>query len=113
MKRTLYFILLMLIASTVLTSCSQKPEDIKLSDLKTPCDYLDAIEKCVDSAIETIGNKSYDDLDENEKKHLKSLKKKIIQIGQAADKKYTEAKGEECESFDRIRAKATLVDRYW
>ena len=91
-------------ASFMLTSCSQKPTEIKLSDLDTACDYVDAIEKCVDAIIEL---KDYEgELPEEKQEYARQLNEKITEIGKAADKKkITEADVEECKNFETVQNK--------
>ena len=79
-------------ASFMLTSCSQKPTEIKLSDLDTACDYVDAIEKCVDAIIEL---KDYEgELPEEKQEYARQLNEKI-----------TEADVEECKNFETVQNK--------
>ena len=99
-----------IIASSMLISCSQKPTEIKLSDLKTACDYVDAIEKCFDALIELTGDmENFDDLPKNEQEYAKQLEDKLEEIGKAAEKKYTEAEIKECENFERVKEKSEKV----
>ena len=92
-------------ASMIMVSCTEKAEDIQLSDLKTVCDYVDAMEKVCDAAIKTRGDKSLEDLSQEEKDYLKVLKAKAKDIGKAAKKKYTEKEAKECSNFERMDAK--------
>ena len=99
-----------IIASAMLLSCSQKPTEIKLSDLNTACDYVDAIEKCFDALIELKGeNENFDDLPEDQQEYAEQLEDKLEEIGEAAEKKYTEAEIKECENFERVLEKSKKV----
>jgi len=95
--------------SFMLTSCSQKPTEIKLSDLYTACDYMDAAEKCIDAIIENKGDsKSISELPEEKQEYAKQLKRKLREIGRAAEKKFTISEVKECKNFERIQEKRHL-----
>ena len=94
--------------------CTQKPENIKLSDLKTACDYIDALEKCGDAIIKLKklaliryqeGGNSLEDFSQE----IKVLQEKIEVIGKAGDKKFTKDEFNECPSFDRIKEKMNKI----
>lgn len=51
MKKVMAILGVALFTSMIMLGCTQKPENIKLSDLKTACDYIDALEKCGDAII--------------------------------------------------------------
>ena len=92
--------------SLMFTSCSQKPTEIKLSDLYTVCDYMDAAEKCIDAIIENKGDaKSISELPEEKQEYAQQLKQKLRKIGKAAEKKFTISEAKECKSFERIQEK--------
>ncbi len=111
MKKLMTIFGAMLIASFMLTSCSQNPTEIKISDLKTACDYLHAAEKCMDALIELKGEvKDFDELPENKQKYAEQVYEKMEEILEAAEKKYTEKEGMECKSFERIASKAEALD---
>jgi len=38
--------------AVVFSSCSSRPEDINVADLKEPCDFLNAVEQVVGAMIE-------------------------------------------------------------
>jgi hypothetical protein len=74
MKKVMTTLGAIIIASAMLLSCSQKPTEIKLSDLNTACDYVDAIEKCFDALIELKGeNENFDDLPEDQQDQVFSV----------------------------------------
>jgi hypothetical protein len=111
MKKAIKIFFTVIFILSMLTSCSQKPTEIKLSDLVTACDYLEAMEKCFDAKQELKKevDELYDGNIKNVPKEIKEyankLKRKQRQIGKALQKKYTEAEWEECESYERIDAK--------
>ena len=103
-----------LFTSMILLGCTQKPENIKLSDLKTACDYIDALEKCGDAIIKLKklaliryqeGGNSLEDFSQE----IKVLQEKIEVIGKAGDKKFTKDEFNECPSFDRIKEKMNKI----
>ncbi len=107
-----------LFTSMILLGCTQKPENIKLSDLKTACDYIDALEKCGDAIIKLKNleihaliryqegsGKSLEDFSQE----INVLQEKIDVIGKAGDKKFTKDEFNECPSFDRIKEKMNKI----
>lgn len=93
-------------------ACSDRPEDIKLSDLDTACEYIDAVERCADVILKIMDGKDFDDLDdlkEESVERLENLTFKIQQIVRAADKKYTTDELEECPNYDDVEDKFDLI----
>ena len=48
MKKVMMVIIAFSFASMIMSSCTQKAEDIKLSDLKTACEIVSALIKVAD-----------------------------------------------------------------
>jgi hypothetical protein len=118
------------------SSFAQRPEDIKLSNLKTACDYTSAIEKLADAALKIKTEQNYEF--ENSQEHLDLLENKLKDILEAGRKKFTEAEFRECpnwknqtkkmnrafynnsgsfvddeeEEYDQSKPDSTPVDRY-
>ena len=122
-------------ASITMLSCTQKAEDIKLSDLKTACDFVSALGKVADAGIkweekydkvrkedefdsEAASKSESGGLEELEiyNKRIKEkedklwaerevLKKKLREITEAAGKKYTEIEVKECPDFEMLEKK--------
>ena len=105
MKNLAKSIAVVLFASMGAIGCTQKPEDIKLSELESTCDYVDAIEICVDAAIEMMGDKEFEDLSEEEKEYLEVIEDKLEDIERAGSKKFTESEVKECPNFERVKEK--------
>ena len=114
MKKVMTILGVALFTSMILLGCTQKPENIKLSDLKTACDYIDALEKCGDAIIKLKklaliryqeGGNSLEDFSQE----IKVLQEKIEVIGKAGDKKFTKDEFNECPSFDRIKEKMNKI----
>jgi len=105
-------------ASFMLTSCSQEPTEIKLSDLDTACDYQDAIEKCLDAIIEikddnnintALSSSNVSELPEEQQEIMRQLESKWMEIELAAKKKFTTAEMEECPNFEKFLEKYKTV----
>ena len=113
-------------ASMTMLSCTQKAEDIKLSDLKTACDIVNALIKVADAGIkweEKYDKEIKEDDFDSEKEGLEIyqkrikekeeklwaerevLKKKLREIIEAAGKKYTAAEIRECPNFEIVEKK--------
>ena len=104
MKKTYAILSSLLCITLLLTNCSQKLEEIKLSDLKTVCDYVDAIENIFDEIIEISSKES--SISKDDKEQIKSLMNKLEDINEAGGRKYTKKEMMECEGFNRIKEKA-------
>lgn len=89
----------------MLIHCAPKPEELKLADLKTACDYVDALESLADEVIRIQGDRPKEKWTEEEKGRIKLLQKKAREVGEAADKKYTEAEFRECPNFGDLEKK--------
>ena len=111
MKNTITAFVSLLLISVLASGCSSDPRDIKLSDLKSACDYVDAAEKVLDAAIAIGDNKDLEKLTEADKKEIKELEDKMEEIGKAAEKKYTEAEVMECKSFERVKEKVDAAEK--
>ena len=114
MKKVMTILGVALFTSMILLGCTQKPENIKLTDLKTACDYIDALEKCGDAIIKLKklaliryqeGGNSLEDFSQE----INVLQEKIDVIGKAGDKKFTKDEFNECPSFDRIKEKMNKI----
>ena len=114
MKKVMTILGVALFTSMIMLGCTQKPENIKLSDLKTACDYIDALEKCGDAIIKLKklaliryqeGGNSLEDFSQE----INVLQEKIDVIGKAGDKKFTKDEFNECPSFDRIKEKMNKI----
>ncbi len=103
MKKLLMIFGAVIFTSIMLSSCSQKPLEIKLSSLHTACDYIDAMEICIDAIIENKGEaKSIRELPEEKQDYAKKLKQKMREIEKAGMKKFTKAEVKECNNFERV-----------
>ena len=114
MKKIMTILGVALFASMIMGGCAQKPENIKLSDLETVCDYLDAMGKCGDAMIKTMENKKREDLSQEDKDYMNVLRDKMKDINKAAVKKYTDEEAKECPSFEAVKEKmAKITENIW
>ncbi len=118
------------LASITMLSCTQKAEDIKLSDLKTACEVVSSLGKVADAQIKNEKDRDEKDgeLEESrseisdpealeklikeqaevEKKYWDYrdvLKKKLNEIMEVAEKKYTVKELKECPDIDIVSKK--------
>jgi hypothetical protein len=84
-------------------SCSNNADDVKLNDLKTSCDYVDAINTIEENMIMLKGDKKTDQLTPQVKSEMEVWTKKLKEISLAAAKKYTEAEIKECADFEKLK----------
>ena len=117
-------------ASITMLSCTQKAEDIKLSDLKTACEVVSSLGKVADAQIknEKDRDEKYRESEESKfetsdpeeaEKLIKEqaevdkkywdyrdvLKKKLNEIMEVAEKKYTVKELKECPDIDIVSKK--------
>lgn len=90
-----------LLALLLLPSCSQKPADIKLNELNSVCDYMDALVSLSDQYIALVGDRLWADVSPEEQARLDEMENKLEDIGQACEKKYTRAEMKECPSYQK------------
>lgn len=81
-------------------NCTQKPEDINLSELKTACDYIDAYKKLLDASNKIKAEKKGEKIGEIELKQLNLLEKKISQVWDSGYKKYTVEEFKKCPGYN-------------
>ena len=96
------------------SSCSffNKPEDIKLSDLQTVCDFVNAREKIVTAILEIEGNKLFKPSEyAAEKGRIVRLKSKLGDIKEVFSKKYTKIEAKDCDSWHQLVSKEEQLKR--
>jgi hypothetical protein len=91
-----------LFAMLLMPACSPQPADIKLSDLKSVCDYTDAMASLLDQYHKLRDDRSWWQLTYSEQLRINELMGKCVDIKQARDAKYTYAEKNECESRHRV-----------
>lgn len=102
MKKISTYLASALLMLMVLSSCSSRPEDINVADLKEPCDFVDAAVQVLDAIIEiTEDVKSpegfiqgtgvgalMNQLSEDDKKRGQALENKLYEIGEEWERKF-------------------------
>jgi hypothetical protein len=113
MKKVMMVIIAFSFASMTMLSCTQKAEDIKLSDLKTACDFVSAMGKIADAQIKNDKDSNAsiekgtwsEESSKNANAYREVLKNKLQEITEAAGKKYTEIEAKECPDFQMLEKK--------
>ena len=103
MKNSITFLGVILFSSLMLSSCGTDAKDIKLSDLDTACDYVEAMIICAEEMTEIKGNKERrSELSDDEQDEYKEVWDKFRDVSKACRKKYTKAEVEECDDFEEL-----------
>lgn len=89
------------------------PLKIKLADLQSACDYLDAAQKLIIALDEEKGDAQVNELDEVKMKKIIRIFRKMEKVIEASEKKYTEAELKECANYDDVLGKATRLHDEW
>jgi len=111
MKKLRSALLSPILMLVVFASCSSNPEDINITDLEEPCDFIDAIGQCLDAIIEIAeGVDSPDKLSEDDKNRIEALSKKSEEISKKFAEKFDGDEGLDCPSAGEIMIKALKLD---
>jgi Spy/CpxP family protein refolding chaperone len=103
MKKITTFLGAALFASLILSSCGTDAKDIKLSDLDTACDYVEAMIICAEEMTEIKGDHdNRSDLSKDEQEEYKEISQKMRDVSQACRKKFTKAEVKECDDYDEL-----------
>jgi hypothetical protein len=117
MKKLSTYLACALFMAVVFSSCSSRPEDINVADLKEPCDFVDAAVQVLDAIIEiTYDVKSpegfiqgtgalMNQLSEDDKKRGQALGKKIDEIFEEFDEKFGRNFKPDCPNFKAFQEK--------
>jgi benzoyl-CoA reductase/2-hydroxyglutaryl-CoA dehydratase subunit BcrC/BadD/HgdB len=118
-------IILITLITTTLNSCNSKPEEIKLTELKTACDYIKAEESIVDEFLKlqeqhpealkglflfAAGDKPIIETEFTNK--FKKLYKKLEELDNASRMKFTSAEFKECSNTDVLDKKTRQMKLY-
>ncbi|MFN5318777.1 MAG: hypothetical protein ACK5CY_08045 [Bacteroidia bacterium] len=90
-----------------LFGCSGQPEDIKISELTSVCDYTGALLKVCHKINDIAKGRKPEDLSAEEKEFVITLNKKFKDIDRAMGKKFTLTEAKECDEFKELE---TLLD---
>jgi len=111
MKKFSTYLASALLMMVIFTSCSSNPENINITDLEEPCDFVDAIGQCLDAIIEIAeGVDSPDKLSEDDKNRIEALSKKSEEISKKFAEKFDGDEGLDCPSAGEIMIKALKLD---
>jgi len=114
MKKYVSAILLLTAVVVFVVSCGtkgpKKAEDIVVSELRTACDFVDAIEIVVDEVIDVKGEKNWHELEEAEIEKIEKLFAKLEEIDSVAQDKFTEDEAKTCPAYDRVNKKIEAMD---
>ena len=100
-------ILVAFLFATLVISCGNKAKDIDVSELKTECEAVDAMEIVFDEVI-ALGEAvdSEEGASEEQKEEFKSLGEKVQEIGEQSDELgFKESDLEDCPSFEILEKK--------
>jgi hypothetical protein len=102
MKKIILFLTLATLPF-LFNSCGTDAKDIQVSDLETPCDYVDAWVQCVEEMIEIKGDKKDEsEFSAEEKAEYEAVEDKMREIRKAARKNYSLKEVKECENFKKL-----------
>ena len=89
MKKLSSYLACTLFMAVVLSSCSTSPENINVADLEEPCEFVDAMEECLDAMLEIKeGVDSPDELSEPDKNRGQALAEKLEEIMNEGERKF-------------------------
>jgi len=109
MKKLSTYLASALFMMVVLSSCSSSPEDINVADLEEPCEYVDAMEDCLDAMLEIKdGVDSPDELSESDKNRGQALAKKLEEIMNEGQEKFGRNEPD-CPNNEEIQRKMRLI----
>lgn len=95
------------------TSCKKSALDIQASDLKSACEFVEALEALMDEMIAVKGNaESIESLSAADQKKQLALEEKIDEISDAAEEKYPKSEAQKCSQFESLGEKVEQL-RGW
>lgn len=118
MKKFKQFLTLILVCSISIFGCNKIEEykeqrilELKLSDLETPCDYIDGAFKCDELVIKYANEKQKRKLDEKEIDLFMKLISKREQILTTLNTKFTKFELSECdqEKLKKFNEQAAIM----
>ena len=107
MRTIVRILITSLIATFLSVGCTQQqPEDIKLSELETACEYVDAVEICLNS-LEEMEAKYGKDVDESQlssedRARVVVIQEVMAEIIQELPKKFDMADVMKCPNFEKV-----------
>ena len=108
-KKTIKILGHLIFSTMIIVSCRNKAKDIQLTDLKTNCDIVEAWEVVFDEEISIIGDKSFEDISDEESIKIGLLELKITEISGAGSKFFSWEEAKKCFGFKRMWKQANKV----
>jgi len=106
-----YFLPLGYIFSLLLfASCSSEAEKIEVSELKTVCDYVNALDLLTDEIIEELDGRDLQKELRHDKGNLKKLYLKMDQIHEEMQEKYNFRDYRHCDKYQVVIDKMHSID---
>jgi hypothetical protein len=106
MKMSNVFFALILFVGLAVSGCKKSPMDIQVSDLKTACEFVDALESLMDEMIAVKGSaKAVEELGASEQEKRMALAKKIAEIKKGAESKFSNSEAEKCGHYGSMQDK--------
>ena len=106
-------ILVAFLFATLVISCGNKAKDIDVSELKTECEFLDAMLIVMDEVValaEAVD--SEEGASEEQKKEYESLEAKMKEIGQKnKELDNDDDKFEDCPNFETLDKKGEKIEK--
>ena len=95
---SLFFVL-----NIISTSCDQKPDDIKFSEIKTACDYIDALYLVTNSLDELLNDKnSADEFTVNDLEKVNKMNQVIDELKYRFQSKFRSDEMKGCSNFEPL-----------
>jgi hypothetical protein len=106
-----------LIASAILTGCGNSSDNLDLSNLKTPCDHIDAIQMVFDDVIK-LRNKNegthWDDLGGETRLEFQALMDKIMEIDEiGSNNNYVITDYKNCDKYLSLKESRDNLPMYF
>ena len=95
--------LTLLFVFPMLWGCSTQPEDIKISELSTVCEYSEAVLKVCNKINDIANGRKPEELTDEEKEAIIILNNKFKDLDRAMAKKFTVPEFKECPEFEAIK----------
>lgn len=113
MKISNLFFALILFVGLAVSGCKKSPMDIQVSDLKTACDFVDALESLMDEMIAVKGSaNSKEELSAADEQKRLALDKKIDEVKSGAEAKFPKEEAQKCEHYGSLQDKVKQL-RGW
>ena len=115
MKKIQVLFAILLLSSMSLVSCGKKKAiDIKVADIKTACEFVDAMEMVMDEVTVLVGDAaSAEALSAEKQTELKGLADKMSELDGAASKAFSREEAEKCANFNRVNEKGDKVGKFF